>query len=62
MTFIELPESGKLINIEQIFILEHEVKDGITNVIAHFINGDKLLVYGKNAEFLVNVIQDQIYG
>jgi len=42
--------------------LEHEVKDGITNVIAHFINGDKLLVYGKNAEFLVNVIQDQIYG
>jgi hypothetical protein len=33
MKFIELPESGKLINIEQIFILEHEVKDGITNVI-----------------------------
>ncbi|AFY75247.1 hypothetical protein Syn7502_03395 [Synechococcus sp. PCC 7502] len=62
MKFIELPISGNLINLDQIMLVEHEEVGEVTNAIAHFGNGDTLLISHRDAEFLINVIQDGIYG
>jgi len=55
MKFIELP-------VDEILTLDHEVKDSKSVVICSLGDHHRLILNGQDAEFLVNVLRDQVYG
>lgn len=58
ITFLELPESGRFININLISLLEHEVIGDKTKAIAHFTGGDKVMLSGQDADFIIKFLRD----
>ncbi len=62
MKFIELPISGRLVNLDQITSIEHETIQETTQAIVRFTNLDQLIISHRDADFLVTFIQEQIHG
>lgn len=61
MKFIELPESGHLINLDHLLIVEHEVIGDKTVAIARFSNDLSIQLKGKDADNLITFIQNETY-
>jgi hypothetical protein len=54
--FIELPESGHLINVGHIVMVEHEMEGELCIAVIHFVNSLRTL-RGKDAIALVERLQ-----
>lgn len=62
MNFIELPESGKIINLDAIYTLDHELEDGKTVAIVYLASNRRIYLQGKDAYFLVCLLHDKCHG
>jgi hypothetical protein len=61
MKFIQLPVSGTLVNVDEILTLDHEVKDSKTTVVCWLGHHHRLVLNGRDAEYLVSFCQEEVY-
>jgi hypothetical protein len=61
MFFMELPESGTIINLGAIAMIEHVVDEGTTAAVIYFEGGTRKMLSGKDAIALIERMQQATF-